>query len=308
MYTLPLLCATLAVFYQAEAAADLKYPLTLTFSPRIWDVIDKRSGEIVQAVKSIPIPDLKGKKGKIRYEATRLKVTHFYIPKNGISFQNMANGVHIQMNGVQLKVNGRGRGKIGRRIRLLRITGGIQVKTTANINIKLTWNDFKFTPVSTFDGRFRFDFERKLRRLNFLRGTLEKVIDKSLKKKVLSMISDIVVGQLNPQLQQLKSILQKRGLSHYTMDWVVKHNHLRVALRNSGATGAIPDVQPISKMMCIKANLLALLPRPKRSATGLMMSCVAPELKCKGLSCTFCTDIDITRGQRNTFPHCNFPF
>ncbi|VDL82031.1 unnamed protein product [Nippostrongylus brasiliensis] len=283
MYTLPLLCATLAVFYQAEAAADLKYPLTLTISPRIWDVIDKRSGEIVQAVKSIPIPDLKGKKGKIRYEATRLKVTHFYIPKNGISFQNMANGVHIQMNGVQLKVNGRGRGKIGRRIRLLRITGGIQVKTTANINIKLTWNDFKFTPVPTFDGRFRFDFERKLRRLNFLRGTLEKVIDKSLKKKVLSMISDIVVGQLNPQLQQLKSILQKRGLSHYTMDWVVKHNHLRVALRNSG-------------------NIVG------RFQTGLMMSCVAPELKCKGLSCTFCTDIDITRGQRNTFPRCNFPF
>ncbi|KHJ82020.1 hypothetical protein OESDEN_18289 [Oesophagostomum dentatum] len=66
-------------------------------------------------------------------------------------------------------------------------------------------------------------------------------------------------------------------------------------------------------MLCVDGNLRKILEftpykqRSKRAAPNFSLSCVAPQFVCKGVSCSFCTDLDInpaSGGSDDTLRQC----
>ncbi|KAK6010174.1 hypothetical protein OSTOST_24812 [Ostertagia ostertagi] len=108
-------------------------------------------------------------------------------------------------------------------------------------------------------------------------------------------LAEVIVNEVNPKLQKLKQMLIARGLSEYDIEWTVQNQILRVAIKPKSATGVISPVRSIDNMLCIEVNVTKLARRVKRSvlSSDIDVTCLNPVAKCKGLACSYCTDIDI---------------
>ncbi|VDO09979.1 unnamed protein product [Haemonchus placei] len=232
----------------------------------------------------------------LKYKVWNGHIEHFAIPKTGVTFEDMKNGVHLRVKGLQFRGSVRARLRIGTRLGRIRISGGIKVKSSnAELNVILKWNDFTFTPTISMKSNLRIDFTRHLRRFNAIRKPFQKFATRAVNKKVSEKLVELVHKQLNPRLRKLKQKLIARGLANYGIEWAVQNQILRVAVKPKSSTIAISPIKPINKMVCIEVNVIQLLLRGKRSAlgSGLDVTCVNPMAKCKGLKCSYCTDIDI---------------
>ncbi|KHJ84377.1 hypothetical protein OESDEN_15911 [Oesophagostomum dentatum] len=221
----------------AENKINASQPLTLTISPKIWNLLETKAGLINGAVTSITFPEFSGKKSLVKYRVWDGKVDHFSVPKSGVSFQDMNNGVHLSMKNVQFGARTNGRVEIGKKVfgkwvRIARMSGEIKAKTEgANLDIKLTWNDFKFVPTVTMNSDVRVDFTKNLRKLNFLRSRVQKMVNSKVNSEVPKKIIDLVNNKVNPRLQQLKQKLISMGFTDYDIEWTVQNNILRVAIK-----------------------------------------------------------------------------
>ncbi|KIH68730.1 hypothetical protein ANCDUO_00935 [Ancylostoma duodenale] len=72
-------------------------PLILTISPKIWNILDTRAAVITKYVKSYPIPDNINKDTMLDYKITDMYVEDFSMPKSGVSFKEMKNGIHLRI-------------------------------------------------------------------------------------------------------------------------------------------------------------------------------------------------------------------
>ncbi|KAK6020417.1 hypothetical protein OSTOST_13928 [Ostertagia ostertagi] len=125
---------------------------------------------------------------------------------------------------------------------------------------------------------------------------------------VQGKLAELIVKEVNPRLQKLKQKLLARGLTEYDIEWTVQNQILRVGIKTKGANNVIAPVKPIDKMVCIDVNVARLAPKAKRCvlSSNIDVTCLNPLAKCEGLSCSFCTDIDINPVHPNAHTG-NFP-
>ncbi|KIH47527.1 hypothetical protein ANCDUO_22411 [Ancylostoma duodenale] len=292
-------------------------------------------------------------KSMVKYRVWDGKVHQFSVPQSGVSFMNMDNGIHLSIKNVQFHASVRGRVELGKKVfgkwvRIARMSGDIKAKSeNAGMDVKLVWNDFKFTPTVTMNSNVRIDFTHNLKRyLNFLRSKVQKMVTSKVNSEVPKLtrlqLIKAIEEKVNPRLQKLKRKIIEMGITQYGIEWKVQNNILRVILRPKGAIGSPTTVRPMDKMLCIDANILeAVQPliRQKRKSFfkrikdklrgkkkheqpapppttpkpanplkgGIDFTCVAPQFKCEGLACSYCTDVDInpsSTGPTDKFHNC----
>ncbi|KHJ82135.1 hypothetical protein OESDEN_18173, partial [Oesophagostomum dentatum] len=88
-----------------EKKINVKEPLTLTISPKIWNLLETKAGLINDAVTSITFPEFSGKKSLLNYRIWDGKVHHFSGPKSEVSFQDMNNDVRVDFTDNLRKLN-----------------------------------------------------------------------------------------------------------------------------------------------------------------------------------------------------------
>ncbi|KIH55888.1 hypothetical protein ANCDUO_13946 [Ancylostoma duodenale] len=100
MCALLLLCFifTVSTVICEENKVNPNEPITLTVSPKIWNLLETKANIINDAVTSITFPDFDGKKSLVKYRVWDGKVDHFSVPKSGVSFHDMNNGVHLSVS------------------------------------------------------------------------------------------------------------------------------------------------------------------------------------------------------------------
>ncbi|EYC08969.1 hypothetical protein Y032_0063g3460 [Ancylostoma ceylanicum] len=303
-----------------ENKINVDEPITLTLSPKIWNLLETKANIINDAVTSITFPDFSGKESLVKYKVWDGKVDHFSVPKSGVSFQDMNNGVHLSMKGVQFGASIKGRVELGKKVlgkwvRIARMSGEIKAKSeSVNLDVVLAWNDFKFVPTVNMDSNVRVDFTHHLRNLNFLRSRIQKMVTSKVNSEVPKKIIEAVEQQVNPRLQKLKEKMISMGYTQYDIEWIVQNNILRVAVKPKSGSGVVSPVVPIDHMLCVNANMMAVMDsfiqlRVKRAAVtkGIDFTCVSPKFSCKGNSCSVCSDIDInpaSEGSGDKFHNC----
>ncbi|KAK6754751.1 hypothetical protein RB195_013627 [Necator americanus] len=301
-----------AVGCEEHRKIDANEPLILTVSPKLWNLLETKANIISDTIKSITFPEFSGKKGLLKYRIWDGRVEHFSLPKSGVSFQDMSNGVHLSMKDVQFHASVRGRLEIGKKIfgkwvRLARMSGHVKGKSeNANLDLILKWNDFKFVPTVSMNSNVRVDFTDNLRKLNFLRKKVQKMVTSKANSEIPKKIVEAIERQVNPRLQKLKEKMISMGFAEYDIEWTVQNNILRVMVKPKSGKGSVSPVIPIDNMLCVNGNVLAVINafplRVKRAATttGIEFTCVAPKFSCKGVSCSLCTDIDINPAAVNS--------
>ncbi|KIH45095.1 hypothetical protein ANCDUO_24869, partial [Ancylostoma duodenale] len=102
-------CASLCVVKSDNRTKiNINEPLTVTISPKLWNLLETKSNIINEAVTSITFPEFSGKKSLVKYRVWEGKVEHFAVPKSGVSFLDMSNGVHLSLiEAIDRKVNPR---------------------------------------------------------------------------------------------------------------------------------------------------------------------------------------------------------
>ncbi|KAK6029432.1 hypothetical protein OSTOST_04456, partial [Ostertagia ostertagi] len=161
-------------------------PITLTISPKVWNLLETKAEIISNTVKSIEFPKRKEKVKKLlKYEVWDGHFERFSVPKNGMSFENMSNGVHLRVKDVQFSGSVHARLYIGGKIGRIRVTGDIKVKSSsAELDVALAWNDFTFTPTISMKSNLRIDFTHHLRHFNLIRSHFQKLATRAVNKKV----------------------------------------------------------------------------------------------------------------------------
>ncbi|KHJ80147.1 hypothetical protein OESDEN_20184 [Oesophagostomum dentatum] len=264
------------MFTRCENKIDANEPLTLTISPKVWNLLETKANIIQDAVKSIEFPELSGRESLVKYRVWDGRVEHFEVPKSGVSFVDMNNGVHLRIHDVKFRVVIRGRVELGKKVfgkwvRIARMSGDIKVQSEdADLDVTLVWNDFKLTPASTMNSNVRVDFTHHLRNLNFLRKKLQDTVRSKINSEVPKKINEAIEQKVNPRLQKLKQKLISMGYKDYDIEWTVQNNILRAAIKPKSATKEISPVQPIDHMLCVNANVMevisAVSSRSKRNA------------------------------------------
>ncbi|WKY11329.1 hypothetical protein Q1695_003135 [Nippostrongylus brasiliensis] len=292
---------------QTNETFNHQHPLTLTISPKVWDLLETKADIIAEAVRSIKFPEQGKKIGwLLKYKLWDGQMEQFTVPKSGVSFVEVNDGVHLRMSGIQF------RGKVEARLMIggnfARVSGGVQISSTsAELEVLLRWNDFKFIPYASMDSKLRVDFTRNLRRLNLIRRHVQKLATKAMNKQVAELISNAIIKDVNPRLQRLKKMIEHRVKDHDVV-WTVQNQILRVEIRPKSSAGQVSPVKAIDKMLCVDLNFNHLLSsRSKRSVLkrGVDVTCVDPVAKCEGMSCSFCTNLDINpRPYGDKFHNC----
>ncbi|EYC22605.1 hypothetical protein Y032_0017g3453 [Ancylostoma ceylanicum] len=283
----------------------------------------------------------------VKYRVWDGKVDHFSVPQSGVSFMDMDNGVHLSIKNVQFHASVRGRVELGKKIfgkwvRIARMSGDIKASSdNAGMDIKLVWDDFKFTPSATMDSNVHISFTHNLKRyLNFLRGRVQSTVTSKVNSEVPKMLIKAVEEKVNPRLQKLKQKIIDMGITEYGIEWKVQNNTLRVILRPKSRIGSPTTVSPMDKMLCIDANIVEAIqplirqkrksffkrlrdkirgkkkhhdppppppPPPPPKPTGFDFTCVDPKFECQGLACSYCTDVDVnpsSAGPTDNFHNC----
>uniref|UniRef100_A0A7I4YTL5 BPI1 domain-containing protein n=1 Tax=Haemonchus contortus TaxID=6289 RepID=A0A7I4YTL5_HAECO len=298
MNTLAILLVLVAgVCGQENATLNIREPLTLTISPKVWNLLETKANLITDAVKSIQFPEKEEKVKKLlKYKVWNGHFEQFSVPKTGVTFEDMNNGVHLRVKGIQFSGSVQARLYIGGKLGRVRVSGDIKIKSSdAELDVILTWNDFSFTPTISMNSNLRLDFTHHLKDFNAIRGHVQKLATHAVNKKVPERLAEVINQEVNPKLQKLKQKLIARGLGDYDVEWTVQNQILRVAVKPKSSTGAVPPIKPINEMLCIEVNVAQLTQRAKRSVSSsdLDVTCVNPVAKCEGLACSYCTDVDV---------------
>ncbi|XGW02578.1 hypothetical protein V3C99_014540 [Haemonchus contortus] len=284
---------------QQKATLNIREPLTLTISPKIWKLLETKAELINNLVKSIKIPEKEEKiKMFLKYKVWDGHIEHLSIPKTGVTLEKMNNGIHLRLKDVQFS------GSIQARL----YVGGWLSRI--GLDVILKWNDFTFTPIITMNSDLHIDFTSRFRKFNAFRRYFQKLATQAVNKKVPEKLVELIKEKLNPKLQKLKRKLMARGLTDYDIEWTVQNQILRVALKPKSSTVAVSTIKPLDKMVCIEVNVIQLLQRTKRSVSlsSIDVTCVNTVLKCEGSACSQCTDIDINplplNANGHKFPNC----
>ncbi|KAL6741870.1 hypothetical protein Aduo_015085 [Ancylostoma duodenale] len=325
MFAFLLLCIALAVngvICDAPNKINDGEPLTLTISPKIWNLLETKAKIINDTLTSLKFPEQSGQEGSVSYRLWEGKLEHFSISKWDISFGSMGSGVHLSLRGVNFRasINGKvevGKTMFGRWIPLIGMSGGIKVTSeTAALDVKLAWKNFKFTPTVTMDSNVNIGFTSSLWMLYFLRSKIEKEFTRRINIEVSKKLVEAIELQVNPWLQTLQQTMISMGYDHYDIDWAVQENHLRVSLKPKSLGAAPTPISPINNMLCVNLNMLTAVhetsKRMKREAiqstsqstSGIDFTCLAKKFECRGTFCTVCTDIDISPGPVDTLHNC----
>ncbi|CAJ0589189.1 unnamed protein product [Cylicocyclus nassatus] len=269
-----LLFLQLLLISYCSATININEPLAVTITPKIWNLLETKAHIINAAVSSITFPELEGKEHLVKYRVWDGRVEQFSVPANGVSFQDVNNGVYLSVKGVQFQARIHGRVEIGKKVfgkwvRIARMSGDITAKSEhANLDVNLAWDDFKFIPTVTMDSNVRVDFTHHLRRLNFLRSKVEKAVNSKVDSEVPNKLIHAIEDKANPRLQKLKQKLIDMGINNHELDWRIMNGTLRITLKPKG-TGEITSISPIDKMICIDASILDALEILNRSKRGL---------------------------------------
>uniref|UniRef100_A0A7I4YSU1 BPI1 domain-containing protein n=1 Tax=Haemonchus contortus TaxID=6289 RepID=A0A7I4YSU1_HAECO len=284
---------------QQKATLNIREPLSLTISPKVWNLLETKAKLINDLVKSIKIPEKEEKiKMFLKYKVWDGHIEHLSIPKTGVTLENMNNGIHLRLKDVQFS------GSIQARL----YVGGWLSRI--GLDVILKWNDFTFTPIITMNSDLHIDFTSRFRKFNAFRRYFQKLATQAVNKKVPEKLVELIKEKLNPKLQKLKRKLMARGLTDYDIEWTVQNQILRVALKPKSSTVTISLIKPINEMVCIEVNLAQSAPRGKRSLSlsSIDVTCVNTVLKCEGSACSQCTDIDINplplNANGHKFPNC----
>ncbi|KHJ75558.1 hypothetical protein OESDEN_24826, partial [Oesophagostomum dentatum] len=235
----------------AEKKINASQPITLTISPKIWNLLETRGGFINKAVTSITFPAFSGRQCVAAYRIWNGKVNRFFVPKSGVSFQNMNNGIHLKVRNVQFGARTNGRVDV---VLLGRMNGQIKARANvANLDIKLKWNDFKFVPTVRMNSNVRIEFTNTLKRLDFLRSKLQNMITSKVNSEVPKMVVALVRNEVNPRLQKLKQKLISMGYKNCSIEWTTQKNTLRVTFKPKSTKGTVTPVTPIDNMVCVNA-------------------------------------------------------
>ncbi|VDO85553.1 unnamed protein product [Heligmosomoides polygyrus] len=267
------LCVVQETRTQDTSTINVHEPVTLTISPKIWNLLETKAALITNTVKSIQFPEKDEKVSKLlKYKVWDGHFEQFAVPKSGVTFEDMNNGVHLRMKNVQFRGSIQARLYIGGKLGHIRVSGGIKVSSSnAELDIVLAWNDFTFTPTVAMNSNLRIDFEHHLRRFNAIRSHVQKLATKAVNKKVPEKLVEVIQKELNPRLQKLKQKLVAKGITQYDIEWTVQNQNLR-------------------------------------SMTDVDVTCVEPVAKCEGLSCSYCTDVDVnpakSGGGGDVFHNC----
>ncbi|KHJ79808.1 hypothetical protein OESDEN_20535, partial [Oesophagostomum dentatum] len=288
--------------------------------PKVWNLLETRADVINDAVRSIKIPEFSGQKGLAKYRVWEGKVEYFSIPKSAVLFQDMSNGIRINVKDVRFRASVKARVEIGKKIfgkwiRLARMTGDINANSEkANLDVKLQWNDFKFVPTIAMDSKISVRFTRHLKIVNLLRSKVQKLVSSKVNSEVPKKIAEAVEKHVNPHLQQLKQQMASKGYKEFDIDWTVQNNSLRVAIKPKRGNNTPSKIIPIDNMVCLNANIISMLNslpfRSKRAAetNAIDFTCVSPKFNCHTItSCSLCTDFDIkprTTGSMDKFHNC----
>ncbi|EYC31559.1 hypothetical protein Y032_0004g2217 [Ancylostoma ceylanicum] len=303
-----------------------KEPLTVTISPKVWDLLDTRADLITKYMKLIRFPEKSKNDLMLDYKLWNIFLEDFSIPKGGASFEDIYNGVHLRVKGVRFRVDARAKVAVGVSLLKANLRGNVRVNCdNAELDLKLKWNDFKITPVVKTKADLEVEFTKDLRAANLFKKKIRKYAEKFVSNKLPDMIVELIEQKLNPLLRKLKRLLTGMGLSQFGVEWMVQNKTLRVAVKPKSAMGKVEPIKPTDKMVCIKSDLLAALQEFKQSKRevmsagptevkekeskrskqevvnadptqlkfGLDVTCSIPQGECSTSSCLYCADLDI---------------
>nr|CDJ81131.1 unnamed protein product [Haemonchus contortus] len=261
---------------QQKATLNIREPLSLTISPKVWNLLETKAKLINDLVKSIKIPEKEEKLKDVQFSGS-----------------------------IQARLY------VGGWLSRIGVSGGIKVKgSNVKLDVILKWNHFTFTPIISMNSDLHIDFTSRFRKFNAFRRYFQKLATQVVNKKVPEKLVELIKEKLNPKLQKLKRKLMARGLNDYDIEWTVQNQILRVVLKPKSSTVTISLIKPINEMVCIEVNLAQSAPRGKRSLSlsSIDVTCVNTVTKCEGSACSRCTDIDINplppNAIGNKFPNC----
>ncbi|EYB88381.1 hypothetical protein Y032_0248g89 [Ancylostoma ceylanicum] len=295
-------------------------PLTLTISPKLWNLLDTKAHLINRAVASIKIPDIHGKQGLNRYRVWGTTVQYFTVPKSGVSFQDFQKGIRLTVN-----VNFGIATNLVLRAWIIPFYASVRAWSEhASLDIKLVWNDFKLIPYVSMHSSVHIHINHGL--LNLMRRKVENAVASSLNSEVPRKVAEAIERHVNPRLQKLKEELISKNYTDYDIDWKVQYNSARVAVKPKSWNAIDTPVKQVNDMVCIDVNVLAVLGEasklmkkaandsstttttyspnmndsstvtttysPNMAANGFDFTCVNPKFNCEGSSCSLCADID----------------
>ncbi|RCN30558.1 hypothetical protein ANCCAN_23675 [Ancylostoma caninum] len=134
MFAFLLLCIFIAlngVTCDGQSKINASEPLTLTISPKIWNLFETKANIINDTVTSLKFPEQSGQEGPVRYRLWDGKLEHFSISKWDISFEDIRSGIHLSLKGVKFRasINGKvevGKTMFGKWIPFIWMSGGIK--------------------------------------------------------------------------------------------------------------------------------------------------------------------------------------
>ncbi|EYC31557.1 hypothetical protein Y032_0004g2216 [Ancylostoma ceylanicum] len=283
-----------------------KEPLTVTISPKIWNLLDLRAELITKYLKTIELPEQAQNDTMLDYKVSNIALNDISIPKSGVSFEDMNNGVHLRMRNIKFRAVATIEVAVGVSVFKAGLKGDVKVNCdNAELDLVLNVGDYKITPVIKMKAGLQFEFTESLRAANLFESKIREYAEYFVSNSVPDMIAKTCEKEVNPLLQKLKRLVAGVGLSEFGVEWTVQNNTLRVGVKPKSAMGKIAPIKPMSKMVCIDSNLLAALREMKRSKReavnsdskksklGIYFTCSPPEGDCTESSCSYCADLDI---------------
>ncbi|EYB88375.1 hypothetical protein Y032_0248g87 [Ancylostoma ceylanicum] len=308
MLIFALLC-TVVTIGTIRCHSKFDEPLTVTISPKIFDLFETNAHVINAAGANITIPERRLQYFNCFSHIRNGKVKHLSLLKSGASFQNFNKGVHLRMSA--------------------QYSGTIQVKavgfffasepsfrsTSSVINVRLTWDDFSFTVIVSVNSNvqlsspFLFPFFICGRRMVVL---MQNTITTAVDSEIQRMIAGAVKQQLNPLLQKLKQKVIAMGYTQYLVEWTVEENLLRVTVKPKSWNGVVSAISPIDNMFCINGIMAAAttdeIPNRLKAAAvtnDADFTCVPPELNCGRTSCSLCADLKLVLSNSTDVQICD---
>lgn len=218
------------------------------------------------------------------------KLEQFEIPKTGLSFEDMDDGVHLKIKDMSFRIPVKITLYVGDDDRVDLFTGGIVLSSSnVEVDILLEWSDFKFIPSVSTDSKIEIQFEDDLQQFNRFKSVFRKLITQVFKKKLVELVKESVRDILNPWMQEFKEKLNSRARVEYDIEWTTQNHTLRMAFKpKRSVSDELVSINQTDKMMCMEVNV-------EKMAADLDVECYAspedPNIKCVGNLCSFCIDI-----------------
>ncbi|KAK6754745.1 hypothetical protein RB195_013623 [Necator americanus] len=300
MLVFPLLWVVFALIPVTYEDDDTLFndPLTVTVTPKIWDLLDTKSKLISKIVKSIRFPEI-SKEGKLLdYNLWDGYIEQLSISKDGVSFEDIDNGVHLHIENINFRVVTKAKVRVGFMLAKVGASGKIWMDAVdGKLDLKLKWNDFEFLPTVETEATLHFNFTNSLKSANLFKENIRKYAEKAVRVILPEAIVGFIKQSVNPRLKKLKKIVVGLGLSQFGVQWAVQNNTLRVAVRPKSGMENVRPIHSSNKMICVSSGILAVLQiyigESNVSLFDGRMSFMAPEGSCTSSSCSYCADLDV---------------